>query len=363
MIVTLALGVGANSAMFGIVDRLMFRPLPYLADPGTVNRVYLRSHYRDRVFTSSNGIEYARYLDLKRGSSVFSQYAVFTQQVLAVGTGADVVERQVAPVSASYFEFFRMRPALGRFFVAAEDSLPKGMPVAVLGYDYWKSAFGGADVLGQVLQVGHTAATIVGVAPRGFGGMNDSVPPAIYLPITAFASSQPGDDAKNYYESYHWGWTEVVVRRKPGVTAAQASRDLTRAYRISWQAERDVDASVSPIDVAQPEAIASAVKTAAGPEPGAQARSAVWVSGVAVLVLLIACANVTNSFWCAPCKGAASSPSGWRSASPVGGSWCNTSPRAWCWRCWPVPWACSWRSGEMPASAISSDTTVPRSRC
>src|SRR5688572_30282540 len=296
VIVTLGLGIGANAAMFGIVDRLMFRPYAYLRDPSTVNRVYLRATYRGTTTTSWH-TEYARYLDLKRWSRSFDEWSGFATRPMAVGVGDASRERQVAAVNATFFKFFDAPPALGRYFVAAEDTTPRGADVAVLGYGFWKSELGGRNVLGEVLQVGNIPATIVGVVPEGFAGVDDANPPAVYIPITTYAGSQPTERTNpKYYTRYNWGWLEIMVRRKPGVTVEQASRDLSQAYVRSWNAEREIEPTTTPAEIAKPNAIAGAMKLGAGPDPGLEARTALWVTGVAAIVLLIACANVANLF-------------------------------------------------------------------
>jgi predicted permease len=295
VILTLALGVGANAAMFSIVDHFMFRPFPYLRDPSSVNRVYLRYNDRNHPLTIHDGIEYTRYLDLKRATNAFASYSAFTQEALAVGTGEASRERQVAPVSGEFFGFFAMRPALGRFFGPADDSVPHGAAVAVLSYRFWQTEFAGGDVLGHQIQVGNVLCTIVGVAPNGFVGVSDGPPPEVYLPITAYAASSPGE-AQEYYSTYHWGWLSIMVRRGAGITAEQASSDLTHAYQLSWNNERHAEPSITPVEIARPSVIASSLKVGAGPDAGLEAKTALWVSGVALILLLIACANVTNLF-------------------------------------------------------------------
>ena len=296
VIVTLGLGIGANAAMFGVIDRLMFRPYAYLRDPGTVNRVYLQSTNRGTTNTSWH-TEYARYLDLKRGSRSFDEWSGFATRQMAVGIGDASRERTVAAVNATFFRFFDAPPALGRYFLAVEDTTPRGADVAVLGYGFWRAEYGGRNVLRETVQVGNIAATIVGVAPEGFAGVNDSDPPAVYIPITTYAGSQPNERANpRYYTSYNWGWMEMMARRKAGVTVEQASNDLTQAYLRSWNAEREKEPSITPAELAKPNAIAGAMKVGIGPNPSLEARTTLWVTGVAVIVLLIACANVANLF-------------------------------------------------------------------
>jgi len=213
---------------------------------------------------------------------------------LAVGTGDASRERRVATVSASFFEFFDGRPALGRYFVASEDATPRGAEVSVLGYEFWKNELGGRDVIGQPLQVGHIATTIIGVAPEGFGGVFEPGA-AVFIPITLYAGSNPGqEDRATYYTRYNWGWMSTMVRRKPGVSVAQASADVTEAFRRSWQVERDIDEGTDAIALAKPNGVVGPMKTAAGPDRPLEARTALWVTGVAAIVLLIACANVAN---------------------------------------------------------------------
>ena len=259
VVATLALGIGANAAMIGVVDHLMFRPHPYLSDPSTVHRVYMRWWQRGTVRTQLH-TEYARYLDLKKWTTSFSQFAGFAVRTMAVGVGDAARERRVAAVSATFFDFFDAPPALGRYFGAAEDTTPRGADVAILDYRFWLTEFGGRDVQGQVLQVGSISATIIGVTPKGFAGVNDSDPPALYIPITTYAGAE-GErrNASNYFTAYNWGWVEMMVRRKHGVSLAQASADASRAHRQSWIWQRTTEPELPDADVAQPAALVSAI--------------------------------------------------------------------------------------------------------
>jgi hypothetical protein len=272
VIVTLGLGIGANAAMFNVIDQLMFRPFAYLRDPATVHRVYLRLPGRDRLL-SAESFPYARYLDLERWTTSFSRYAAFFPTVVAVGSGASSRERPVAAVSASYVDFFDARPALGRFFVAAEDTTPSGANVAVLSHAYWTSELGSRDVLGQTIQIDNIVCTIIGVAPAGFTGVAEGSPAVAYLPITTFGAHQPGGSSVDYWKRYVWDWTEMMVRRKPGVTLERANADLTQAYIRSRAAARAIHSFMPRTETERPLAVAGALKTAAGPYPGLEART------------------------------------------------------------------------------------------
>jgi predicted permease len=293
VVLTLGLGIGANAAMFNVIDQLMFRPFPFLRDPGMVHRVYLRLPGRERLLKNES-FPYARYLDLRQWTTSFSQSAAFYPTVVAVGAGTSSRERPVAAVSAGYFDFFDARPVLGRFFVAAEDTTPSGANVAVLSHAFWTSELGQRDVLGQTIQIDNVICTIIGVAPPGFVGVAEGSAPIAYLPITTFGAHQPGGSSVGYWQRYVWDWTEMMVRRKPGVTVEQASADLTQAYVRSRAAARAVHSFMARTETERPVAVAGALKTAAGPYPGLVARTLLWVTGVATVVLLIACANVAN---------------------------------------------------------------------
>lgn len=293
VIITLGLGIGANAAMFSVVDRLMFRPLAHLREPATAHRLYLQWENRGVTVTGTS-MPYARYLDLRSATTSFSQMAGFSERDLAIGEGEAARERRVGAVSATFFAFFDARPVLGRFFVAEEDVTPRGADVAVLSYSFWQSAFGGRDVLGERLQVGDVRATIIGVAPKAFAGVNDANPPEVFIPITTYAGSSPTGDAKTYYTKYSWGWMHVMARRKHGITVAEAEADARRALGASWRRAGPANPVDAPLEVAKPRVVVSSLRPGAGPDPALEARTALWVSVVATIVLLIASANVAN---------------------------------------------------------------------
>jgi predicted permease len=296
VILTLGLGIGANTAMFGIIDRLMFKPFPYLRDQGAVHRVYLQDWNRGKLFTEGVS-RYTRFLDLKKFSTTFSQAAGFATRNFAIGTGVDAKERQVGVVSAAFFDFFDAKPVLGRYFVAAEDSTPRGAEVAVLSYEFWQSEFGGRDVHGEILQVNNVPCQIIGVLPPGFVGIFDANPPVIYMPITTYAGSSPGlQDRNNYFKTYNWGWMDMMVRRKPNISEAAASADISQAYVKSYEAELVLEPRATPIAIAKPHGLVGPLKTAAGPDPSVETKTVRWVGGIAIIVLLIACSNVANLF-------------------------------------------------------------------
>jgi predicted permease len=297
VVATLMLGIGANAAMFGIVDRMLFRPAPYLIEPATAHRVYpaVMVRGKERI---SGGTEYATFADIRDGTTSFSVGGISNLR-LAVGVGDDAKEMRVAAVNAAFFKFFDAPALVGRYFTSAEDSIPVGAPVAVLNYATWEMKYGKRpDVIGERVQIGPVIYTIIGVAPRGFVGVWSDVPPAYFIPITSYAAAQSANASwlrgKQWWTTYSWGWMQMMVRRKPGVSVEAANADLLNAARRSYQRQLVEEPKGTPMALAKPRAFLAPILTEAGPNGTSVGKVAAWSAGVAVVVLLIACANVAN---------------------------------------------------------------------
>src|SRR5688500_5956423 len=297
VVLTLGLGIGANAAMFGITDRLLFRPPSMMQEPDRVHRVYLVRTF-DGKENFGSYFQYTRFKDLQRWTSSFDLSVAITENEAAVGVGENALEMQIGAVSASFWSLFEARPVLGRFFTAAEDTTPVGASVAVLSYPFWQSRYGGrADVLGERIKIAKVDYEIIGVAPRGFAGVATSRIPVAWVPITTYAGTTftwNPKDLSNWYTKYNISWMQMYARRKPGVTQEQATADLTNAFRRSYQAQRDISPQTTLPEIAKPRAVAGSVPAARGPQPSEVSKVARWVSGVAIIVMLIAAANVAN---------------------------------------------------------------------
>jgi predicted permease len=289
IVVTLGLGIGANAAMFGIVDRLMFRAPAYLSAPERVHRVYT-SYFWEAAEHVESGFSYARYLDFVSSTTSFDRVTAVGGRMLPIGARDDAREMNVGTVSAAFFQFFDAPPALGRYFTADEDRTPTGTPVVVLGYGYWQLHYGGSNVLGKSLRIGDGAYTIIGVAPRGFVGVAEESAPVVFVPITSFVGSRA--------RSYGWTWMDMIVRRKPDVSIEAANADLSMAFARSWALEREQGLAQLPsypsATAAHARAEAAPLLHARGPDADQNSHVATWVMGVSLIVLLIACANVAN---------------------------------------------------------------------
>ena len=297
VVLTLALGIGANAAMFGIVDRLLFRAPSFMKQPDRVHRVYLVRTF-DGKENYGGWFQYTRFKDLTRWTSSFDVTAAMSDPQMAMGVGDNAREVRIGAVSASFWALFDARPVAGRYFTAAEDTTPLGATVVVLSYPFWQSRYGGrADALGQRIKIAKLDYTIIGVAPADFTGMSAERNPVAWIPITTYAASEftwNPKDLSNWYEKYNISWMQMLARRKPGVSLEVATADLSNAYKRSYAKQRDMSPQTTLAEIARPRAVAASVLAERGPNASEVSKVARWVSGVAVIVLLIAAANVAN---------------------------------------------------------------------
>ena len=231
-IASLALGIGANAAIFSLFNQVLLRPLP-VPDPGALvnfsgNRPNPGSQSCGQAGDCDEVYSYPMFRDLEREQKVFTGIAAH------VSFGANLAARnktfsgQGMLVSGSYFPVLGLHPALGRLLGPEDDGQPGASRVAVLSHDYWETSFGGDPaVLNQVLVVNGQSLTIVGVAPRGFASTTLGARPQVFVPITLRALMRPGFDGFDNRRSY---WAYLFARLKPDVSIAQASAAINVPY-------------------------------------------------------------------------------------------------------------------------------------
>jgi putative ABC transport system permease protein len=292
----LALGIGANAAMFGIVDRLLFRPPAYLGTPDRVHRLYFARTSSQGGEFANNYTQFVRYRDVLRLSRTIEIAAAYARREIAIGRGESTRELPVGVATSSLWRLFTATPAIGRFFTDAEAEPRTGSRVAVLSHSYWQSQFGGSpSALGQAMLIGPTEYTIVGVAPPGFAALDASEPVA-FVPVGPFGDENMGRGPDRYDEGYTRTWVEMFVRLRPGVTDVAASADLTDALVRSY-AEQLAAAGrpLAPFVAAnKPRLIVASPLFERGPRADNDAKIARWLLGVTIIVLLVTCANVGN---------------------------------------------------------------------
>jgi predicted permease len=299
---TLALGIGANSTMFGIVDRLLLHAPPHIADPDRVVLIHSRPIRSDgRQTTQSYGL----YKALATQVADFSDVAVATPTNLSrriyypLGRGASATQIAGSLVSASYFSTLGVRPALGRFFLPDEEREDNAQKLAVIGYGYWQRQFAGPrNAIGQTLELGTAKYTIVGVAPEGFSG-TELGEVDVWLPITA-ADGLRFDRSPNWTTSSSAQWLFIVARLKRGATPERAAAQATSAFK-SWslatatqltpRIRANVDSQVVELGSIVPGKSVSSFGISA---TSSEVRISKLLAAVAIVVLLITSANVAN---------------------------------------------------------------------
>ncbi len=298
VVLTLALGIGANTAIFSLTDQILLRRLP-VERPEEL--VVLRSPgpKTGRVWSDGDNaapFSYPMYKALRdRGGDVFSGLLARHAIPLSVA-GAGQTERADGElVSGNYFEVLGVRPALGRVFNQEDDRAPGAHPLVVLSHAYWTRRFG-ADpaILNKTLTVNGTLMTVIGVSREGFRGIQVGQTPDVFIPMMMTAQVAPNQNELDNHKDY---WLAVVGRLKPGMTRPQTEEAVRPSYRSILEEElplmtgfraetrqRFLDKRILLEDGAKGRQI---LQRDAG-------KPILILMGMAGLALLIACANVAN---------------------------------------------------------------------
>ena len=286
VVLTLALGIGLNTAVFSVIDGLLLRPLPGARAANELVQVY-RTYRGDMLF-GSNSIPH--YRDLReRSGDTFSGVSLWTFETMNLGAGGRNERVLGVIASANHFSVFGVNAALGRTFVPAEDTGRGAHPVAVLSWSTWKGAFGGdPGIVGRTFVLNGRSYSVVGVAPQEFRGALPLVIPALWVPLTQFDDVRPG--SREQYTARGSNSFSVIARLKPGVTLAQANEHM-KALIAGLRAEHPQAYDQSGINLV--------LQSEAGIHPmfrSAQVALSSVVMAVVGMLLLIACVNVANLF-------------------------------------------------------------------
>jgi len=280
-VLTLALGIGANTAIFSVVDSFLLRPLP-VADPGQIT--VLDSPQKQGFALPLFSIPDYRDLCVQAGT-VFSGMFSYLSRFDGLSVNGKAERIRASYVSGNFFSTLGIQPAQGRFILPSEGETAGADPVMVLSYNYWKGRFGGdPEIVGTKVSVDGHPVTIVGVAPEGFYGTNVLVAQQAYLPLGMAVFGQAPDFMANRGSRLVY----VGARLQPGRSfqQAQASLDVV-ARRLSQQySDTDKDLAIEVF----PELRARPI-----PQAG---RLMVVIAGLflglTAIVLLLACVNVAN---------------------------------------------------------------------
>jgi predicted permease len=295
-VLTLALGIGANTAIFTLLNQVLLRLLP-VKDPHSLVLLTMRGkHYGSNW--GSNAISYPMYKDFQANNEVFSgmmaRFPIYAS--VTIGDAAERVKSEL--VSGSYFDVLGVTTAIGRPFTPDDDKTRDGHPLVMLSYNYWRDKFGARqDVIGSTILVNNNKMTIIGVTQAGFDGVELSDPPSIFVPMMMQIEMMPGN--KDMLTNRRNRWVNVFGRLKPGVTVEKAKASLQPYMHamLEMEVKQEAFRNASPYDREQ------FLKCWMDVLPGSQGRQNVqrglstplWVlMATTGMVLLIACANIAN---------------------------------------------------------------------
>jgi putative ABC transport system permease protein len=279
--ISLALGIGANSAIFSLVNVAILKPIP-VDDPATLASVFMT----DQRNPGNLPLSHLNYKDLRDQNQVFNGMAAFSfaQANWNKGTESEQVPAQL--VTANYFSILGARPFLGRGFLPDEDLKPAA--VAVVSYGFWERSLGAdPSILGRVLTLNRTPFTVVGIAPRGFTGTLLGGGPSVWTPMSIHDVLQPNFD---WYEQRRGLFLFAFGRLKPGISVDQAAANVRTVFAQLEQSFPNDNKGRS----AGARALLDARLNPNG-DGGAQVvQISMILMGVVGIVLLIACANIAN---------------------------------------------------------------------
>ena len=301
-LLSLGLGIGANTAIFSLINAVMLRALPVdhpeqlvlLTDPGSGGV---------EVETQENGVRYIlsypEFEQLRAHNNVFEGMFAAESEAsdLDVFTGRGGAEQStkahVQLVSGEFFGVLGLQPVLGRAFTPEEDRVQGDNPVGVISYGFWQREFGGArDVVGRTVRVGQGTFQILGVAPDGFRGMLVGSDIDFWIPITMQQQVLPGRD---YLKPVDTLWLQVMARLRPGMTARTAEAGINVVFRqsvVNWEAQL-------PTARDRQRMLDQKIVLREGAKGASELRDQfkdplLLLMAMVGLVLLIACANIAN---------------------------------------------------------------------
>jgi predicted permease len=280
-VVTLALGIGATTAIFSLLDALIFKSLP-VKNP-------------EELVLVRGGGQYPAFQAFRRHTDIFTDLfasgGVTRLDVELQGGAAEVTD--VSLVSGSYFSALGIQAAIGRTFTALDDQTPGQHPVAVASHQYWQRRFGGdAGISDRVVRISGMPFTIIGVAPRGFFGEQVGASPDLWVPLSMWGQIVPG---RNVLESPGTSWLRILGRVRPGIHTSGTQAALRQTFQqvLMEIFGPNVDDDLRS-DIARATVTFEPTATGVSQLRGELLRPLQLLMGAVLLVLLIACANIAN---------------------------------------------------------------------
>jgi predicted permease len=286
--IVLALGIGANTAVFSLVNTLFFAP-PAYAKPHEMVQLFSQDKKDPKKF---RGFSYPTYLDVREQNTVFTDVMSFNLALVGLGQKGDTRRTFAAIVTSNYFSVLGVPLARGRAFVPEEETPGHNTPVAIVSYSYWQKHDLDPSVLGSQLLVNGRPFTIVGITPKGFVGTLQVLSPEVWLPMSVYdqVANDFGSEKKTTIDDRKETELRIMGRLKPGMTAAGAkpaleglAANLEKAYPVEQKDQVFLTAPVSRNSVSNDPSTGSGIKSIAP-----------LLLGMAVVVLLVACLNLAN---------------------------------------------------------------------
>jgi predicted permease len=296
-VLTLALGIGANTAIFTLLDQVLLRLLP-VKDPQELVLLTMRGHHYGSNW-GGNAISHPMFRDFKDHNEVFSDMFCRFPYTSSLTFNGQAELVQLEMVSGTYFPVLGIRPFLGRLFTPDDDRLPSGHPYIVLNYDFWRTRFAGDPaIVGKDLLLNNYKMTIVGVAQPGFDGVELGRSPKLFVPIMMEPQVIVGNPEDMLKERRN-RWVNAFGRLKPGISQRQAQAGLQPFMHSMLEMEVQQAAFNRASKHDRDEFLKCWIEVL----PGSQGRSylrhqlstPLWVlMAITGAVLLIACANLAN---------------------------------------------------------------------
>jgi len=248
VIVTLALGIGANAAVFTLFDQVLLRMLP-VERPKELVRFEWTGDFSGSGSSFggdiTNYFSFPMYKDLRDQNQVFQGILAADKTAVGVSWHNQAENKDAEMVSGNYFQLLGLKPAVGRLLTPQDDTVKNANPVVVLSYDYWRTRFGAsADAVGQTVIVNGHPFTILGVAPQNFNTVIGGYKPGLFVPISMVEVAMPWMAPRDDLNSHQSIWLTLAARLKPGVSPSQAEASLgplwhsLRAYELTLYKSR-----------------------------------------------------------------------------------------------------------------------------
>jgi predicted permease len=293
VVLTLALGIGANAAIFSLLDQVLLQSLP-VANP---EQLVVLSVYEAKEPNVDSSFSYPMYQDLRDRNSVFSGVIARggTQMNVSYGDQTERVRGEL--VSGNFYEVLGVRPWIGRLFTQEDDRTPRAHPVAVLSYKFWESRFNkDPNLIGKTILVNEQPVTVLGVTPPGFYGVDLSNNPDVRVPLMMTPVFNPLPPPR--LQSRRHQWLSVMARRKADVSPEQAQASLSVTYqqiRESEAAQLTANGTTFNRERFMSQRIAAIPGDQGLRYLQVELRTSLWLLfGATCAVLLILCANLAN---------------------------------------------------------------------